>query len=1474
MTTPQSEQDEYNLQEAWDRVCTSFMQTTNADLKSAPTKYTIEEVLDQIRAKQDEANEKNAKYQELKTVMNKTLTFVGLLGGIAAQGASMVFAPSSLCFNAVAYLINTGAKYKRIFSSLAELFRKVSDMLDRLQIYMRVPPDAVDIALRRIINDQLLCFVDICALSIKVLKGHKVLIAIKVFAFGEDEGVSGQLARLESLVERESQMRATLGFESQKISERGILEAKEGTKKINVTVTEILDLEKKRNTDHQTKKELEDLDRTLDKPSESWRANQSRFRRLLDKRVAGSGEWLAADPFYTSWAQMENPSMSILGIAGGEGYGKSLLFTSAIKNLQESHSPIADDSRRTSVAYCFCDQERGTAGSLIRALKVLAWQIANTDPVYRKELVSTQTASAAADVGMLWNQLFAKSYRTDSTFFLLLDGLEQVNREQLKQFVYLLAHLQNESATLGRLRLRILLSGQDDAVGRFKDQLGHEVVPVIDLALKNSADLHQFIENRIDRLENLAGSSEDSRALRSQVMEALTAKAHGDFINAGLLLDEVGVQQRPSDIRAILSRSGSSNREDTFARKIARLNETLRENDITDLNEILTWMMYAPDPVLLAQLETVLLLKNGERSLKPLWMIITDHYSALISVVGVARGDVRKDFPPYSRVVFASDAVKQFLRDRAGARAQKMAILHEPASSLSGQATEGEIRIVRRFLESVCDPDLFRKLGFEQYFGQLLKGKTAAPIGIDAEDTAHLRMLSTCLKVINSDLSSGLGPLLGYAMNHFAHHLTQLDPSLVEVQDKLALGPPLVKLFQDPQTIQRWWRRAGYYDAQLRLAWIYTDSYSEVVVKWLQESAIIKGLSETQKDWVRSLTTKSEPDADLLEHIARHWTAEWLLHIEDLKDIYSVFPNVYGYFSKVEHRKNPQVHRVTDDSQIWELEISRIFAAVDWGRQQVKPEVPKSKAIFILAMTLHAYRKFDEAIEQYKLAISLTPGDWNMQWRLAEAYSDNQDFASAIQTLEAAKGLAELNHIPEGSPDEPVWFLASMRQQLAWWYNASGQPDRAFAMYEALMQDYSNSYRPVLEIMRICRKGAQYSRLLQFLQSMEDTPSDFPPLNQLTRAYCLLSDEKDFHDILFTLVRKNIETFGMACNHYRMSIAHAADQCVKAKAAGDEEWAEVQQGRQGTLMYYHALLRYEHSNQDVASRMNAIEEWERLWQMEHTNPLEHVYYAVRRRLPLAYFHEARQQQQQQQRSERTEALWLTKLEQLAELSTAEYHTWADKQYPARLLARYHALRGDLGKAQAVLRAHVKIGLDILSDTDPLNDPDGYFRLAFHFMFLDLDDEALAAWSMIVPKFHYGATGDNHVENKKLEGPLLARCDGKCGTTWTYANDFYVCKECQDVQFDRACLERLRQGTLELCDVCAPDHEMLYVPAYDPARRERVGEGNIQVGTEPAISVEEWVARTRQYWGIKSWGFGVCWTAVYSGEGYCAHPAQP
>lgn len=81
--------DDYNIQEAWERACGAFAQTTKVDLTTSP-KFTVDEVLDQIRIKQDEDDEKNTKFKTARNIIGKTLTLITVLGGIAAQGASMV----------------------------------------------------------------------------------------------------------------------------------------------------------------------------------------------------------------------------------------------------------------------------------------------------------------------------------------------------------------------------------------------------------------------------------------------------------------------------------------------------------------------------------------------------------------------------------------------------------------------------------------------------------------------------------------------------------------------------------------------------------------------------------------------------------------------------------------------------------------------------------------------------------------------------------------------------------------------------------------------------------------------------------------------------------------------------------------------------------------------------------------------------------------------------------------------------------------------------------------------------------------------------------------------------------------------------------------------------------------------------------------------------------------------------------------
>jgi hypothetical protein len=689
------------------------------------------------------------------------------------------------------------------------------------------------------------------------------------------------------LVERESQMRATLGFESQKTSERNIIESKEGTRKINATVDKLLTFEKKKDADNVVKRLLNTIDASLDTPSEAHKASQTVYKRLLEDQVPGSGEWLQSDSLYTDWATPQHQSCSVLGISGGEGYGKSFLFSSIVQHLQEAHSQVADDLKCVSTAYHIFEQDKGQV-SLLKALKTLAWQIANTDVVYRKDLSSTKV-EGINQIENLWETLFAKSYKSDSTFFLLLDGVDRIDKKHLKDFVQLLTELQTISRTWSRFNLRILLSGRDQTMTKIKSQMG-ETISIIDVASKNSDDMEKFIVDRMDKMEILSGQSDQVVTLRREILQALTTQTHGDFVNVGLMLHEISGKQRPGEVRDILSRSGG-NRSDTIVRKMELLNETLSDEDISDLNDLLTWVVFAFRPLTLQELEAVLFLKSRESSLRPLAEKIVDHYSSLLKIMGEPN-PTTKIIAPSSIVLLVSDSIEDFLRTKPGRDTAE----DEQDKSLRGDVNETEVRIVKRFLESVCDPTLFKKFGFDVFFQRKLKGKTAR-VGVDIE-SAHLKIVISCLDVICSEQSPGLAPLLDYVVSYLPMHLRNVDPSLTQPQQKTALGPQLVSLFFDEETIKRWWTAENPWP---RHFWIYSDEYADVALKWLRDSAVTKNISVEQIKWVKSLSSKSEPDADIIEHIARFLAQTWLQ--SGLLGITEAFAAFYGYATKVS-RKN------------------------------------------------------------------------------------------------------------------------------------------------------------------------------------------------------------------------------------------------------------------------------------------------------------------------------------------------------------------------------------------------------------------------------------------------------------------------------------------------------------------------------------------------------------------------------------------
>lgn len=103
--------------------------------------------------------------------------------------------------------------------------------------------------------------------------------------------------------------------------------------------------------------------------------------------------------------------------------------------------------------------------------------------------------------------------------------------------------------------------------------------------------------------------------------------------------------------------------------------------------------------------------------------------------------------------------------------------------------------------------------------------------------------------------------------------------------------------------------------------------------------------------------------------------------------------------------------------------------------------------------------------------------------------------------------------------------------------------------------------------------------------------------------------------------------------------------------------------------------------------------------------------------------------------------------------------------------------------------------------------------------------------------------------KAKHGMLGQYCDGFCGHTWTFADDMYACKDCIDIQFERNCLEKLRNGTLER-KVCGKRHDFLYVPKWDDEEHAKIPEGMVKVGEE-VVAVKDWLNSIRRQWGFET-----------------------
>jgi hypothetical protein len=157
---------EAELRGMWQDAENDFRQMTRKNLRADPEKR-LEDVLQELERKyQPETPEGRSTKAKISETIGKVLSCVQLLGGLAAQGASIVFGPATLCFNAISFLIDVPGKIASVYEGVGNLFEEISHFLVLFRIYgnyTKLDPD-----LRDGTHKLMVSLVRICGLSIKM----------------------------------------------------------------------------------------------------------------------------------------------------------------------------------------------------------------------------------------------------------------------------------------------------------------------------------------------------------------------------------------------------------------------------------------------------------------------------------------------------------------------------------------------------------------------------------------------------------------------------------------------------------------------------------------------------------------------------------------------------------------------------------------------------------------------------------------------------------------------------------------------------------------------------------------------------------------------------------------------------------------------------------------------------------------------------------------------------------------------------------------------------------------------------------------------------------------------------------------------------------------------------------------------------------------------------------------------------------
>lgn len=339
------------------------------------------------------------------------------------------------------------------------------------------------------------------------------------------------------------------------------------------------------------------------------RTTQTRMH-LSAQCYEGTGSWIWENDQYLKWTSIEKGIYSrVLLLSGPVSSGKTLVSAAITKRLEEQKGGVFVAHYFFSSSGTFEGKQNSGRGqeTARNALKYMAFQLARVDSTLRSRLFKALNSgksvvfNESVNLKELWQQLgIGKSVPatnpvsevesgSPTTYYLVFDGLEHLPEEQSGALLNLFSSLMaGEEAG----SVRILASGNDEI---FKERAGTPLR--INIAEQNAEDMRICINKKLDeaRVLQQTSSNQGQKQALALILEKLPQKSSGSFSalqsELNKTIDLLKARMTVEKLEQSLDESAKS--QDLVVQK---LQDSLTEGEVLELNELLRWVLFIPEP--------------------------------------------------------------------------------------------------------------------------------------------------------------------------------------------------------------------------------------------------------------------------------------------------------------------------------------------------------------------------------------------------------------------------------------------------------------------------------------------------------------------------------------------------------------------------------------------------------------------------------------------------------------------------------------------------------------------------------------------------------------------------------------------------------------------------------------------------------------------------------------------------------------